>query len=72
MGLLFRSAHSEPFIGATYRFFLADAVSFLKLSDQLVALAVNLIQIILRQLTPFFLERTFHLLPLSCDLIPIH
>ncbi|HUA83842.1 MAG TPA: hypothetical protein VMB85_08275 [Bryobacteraceae bacterium] len=72
MGLVFQFVHFHPVIGAAHGFFPRDTVSFLKLPDQLIALAVNLIEVIVGQLTPLLFHRTFHLFPLSCDLIPIH
>ena len=41
-------------------------------TNELVALASDLCQIVVREFAPLLLDRTLHLLPLSCELIPIH
>ena len=47
--------HLEPFIGSTLGLFLRDPVSLLYLADKLVAPPRDLIQIIVGELSPFFL-----------------
>jgi hypothetical protein len=53
-------------------FFFADSVLFLDLADELVAFAFDLIQFVIGELTPFFLNLAFDLFPISLCLIPIH
>src|SRR5579859_3059498 len=51
---------------------LAQAVALLQLALQLVPPARDLVQIVVRELAPFFLDLAFELLPVSFDTIPIH
>src|SRR5262245_6060756 len=50
----------------------ADAVGFLHLADQLVALAVDLGDLIVGQLAPLGLDLAAELLPVAFDAIPVH
>jgi hypothetical protein len=47
-------------------------VPLLNLANQLVALAVNDVNVVVSQLAPFLLDFAFQLLPVSLDLIPVH
>jgi len=69
LGMLVRI---QPLIGPALSFFLRDAVTLLDLAYKLLAFAIDLGQIVIGKLAELFFHVTFHLLPLSCDLIPIH
>src|SRR5688572_9136273 len=51
---------------------LRDAVLLLDLADQLFALAVDLIEIVVGKLAPLLLDLAFELLPVALNLIPVH
>src|SRR5205085_2994579 len=54
------------------RLVLADAVGVLDLADQLVALACDLVELVVGQLAPLLLQLALGLLPVSCDAVPVH
>src|SRR5205085_9440611 len=54
------------------RLVLADAVGVLDLADELVALAGDLVELVVGQLAPLLLHLAFGLLPVSCDAVPVH
>src|SRR5262245_60463276 len=49
-----------------------DAVALLYLADQLFALALNLIEVVVRQLAPLFAHFAFQLHPLALQRVFIH
>src|SRR6266496_2667470 len=51
---------------------LADPVGFLKLAGELIALAVDDVELIVRKLAPLLLHLALELLPIAFHLIPIH
>src|SRR4029077_10504049 len=53
-------------------FFLADAVGFLHLARELIATALDHVELIVGELAPLLLHFPLELLPVSCDLIPVH
>lgn len=55
-----------------FSFIFSTTVTLLKLTNQLIALAFDNVQIVVCQLTPFFFGSTFKLLPFSFDNIFIH
>jgi hypothetical protein len=70
--LMLHGMRLEPLVRAALRFFSRDPVTFLKFPDKLLALSIDLVQIVIGQFPPFLLHGTLHLFPLSCDLVPIH
>src|SRR5947208_16089852 len=61
-----------PFVNLMLGFVFCYSISFLDSSYQLIALAGNHIQIVIRQLAPTGFRGAFDLLPLSCHLVPVH
>src|SRR5437762_13601825 len=61
-----------PFVQLLLGLVLADAVRVLDLADQLVALAGDLVQVLVGKLAPLLLHFALRLLPVSCDAIPVH
>ncbi len=51
---------------------LFNAVTLLDLTLQLVALACDLVQIIVSELAPLLLDLTLDLLPVTFDAVPVH
>src|SRR5437868_10672103 len=51
---------------------LADAVRILDLADELIALAGDLVELVVGQLAPLLVQLAFGLLPVSCDAVPVH
>src|SRR5262245_44960488 len=51
---------------------LREAILLLHLADELVALAVNDVELIVGQLAPLLLDLALELLPVAFDAIPIH
>src|SRR5437870_7681491 len=62
----------RPLIDPSFRFILCDPVSLLNPADQLVTFARDLINVIVRQVSPLFFDLPFQLFPLSRNFIPIH
>jgi hypothetical protein len=48
------------------------AVTFLNLSDELLPLSADDVQIVIRQLASFLFNHTLVLLPFPFDLVPVH
>src|SRR5258708_9662690 len=61
-----------PFLELLLGLVLADAVGVLDLADQLVALAGDLVELIVGQLAPLLFHFALRLLPVACDAIPVH
>ena len=61
----------QPGIDVFAHHVLRDAVSLLNLSLELIALAINPVEIIVRELPPLLLDLTLPLLPVPLDPIPI-
>lgn len=59
-----------PGIDLLIGFCLADTVALLQLASQLLTVAIDLREIIVRQLAPVLLHVTAKLFPVSLDLIP--
>ena len=59
-----------PGINLLIGFCLADAVALLQLASQLLTVAIDLREIIVRQLAPALLRTTAQLFPVPLDLIP--
>ena len=51
---------------------LLEAVTFLDLAFELVALAGDAVEVIVGELAPLFFDLAFDLLPVSFDAVPIH
>jgi hypothetical protein len=49
-----------------------DPIPFLYLAFELVSIAGNLIEIIVSELSPLFLDLSFYLFPVTFDTVPIH
>src|SRR5271165_938053 len=69
IGILHRR---RPFTELLGGFFLGNSVALLNLSNKLVLLAGDYVEVIIRQLAPLLADGTLHLLPLAFNLIPIH
>jgi hypothetical protein len=52
--------------------FLGETVALLDSPDELLALACNLLEIVIRQFAPSLANASFDLLPLAFELFPIH
>lgn len=61
-----------PFGKLLLRFVLADAVFFLQLADQPVAIAGDNIQFVVGEFSPATLDCAFELFPVAFDTIPVH
>src|SRR5258706_16361932 len=48
------------------------AVALLDLAHELVALARDLVEFVVGELAPLFLDRALHLLPVAFDAVPVH
>jgi hypothetical protein len=53
-------------------FIARDSISFLHSAQQLIALAFNAIQIVVREFSPLLLNLAAELLPLAFDSVPVH
>jgi hypothetical protein len=58
-----------PFLDLFRSFFFCDAVPFLDLSQQLLVLPGDHVEVIIRQFAPLFFDRALYLLPLAFKLI---
>src|SRR5262245_9891137 len=63
---------SFPVLYLPFGFVLADAVAFLDLADELIAVARHLVELVVGKLAPLLLQLAFHLLPVALDAIPVH
>src|SRR5438477_2834546 len=70
--LLFDFGSCLPQVGLPFGFFFANAVPLLKLADQLVPLASNQLQIVIRKFSPLLLHGTLQLFPFPFKLIRVH
>jgi hypothetical protein len=66
------SLATAPVIDVAFNTILFDAIPLLDLAFQLVALAGDLVKIIVSEFTPLLLDLALRLLPVSFDPIPIH
>src|SRR5438067_971988 len=66
------SIHAVPFIHLLLSFVLRDPISFLDPAYQLILLSLNDVEIVVGQLAPARLKRTFHLFPLAFHSVVIH
>ena len=55
-----------------FRLGFRDTVAFLDAANELIALALDLIQLVVSQLAPLFLDLAFDLLPIPLYSIPRH
>src|SRR5580704_15204768 len=62
----------RPVVDLRARLVFGNAVAFLNLALQLVALAVDGGQIVIREIAPLLLDFALDLLPVSLDSIPVH
>src|SRR5580704_4913224 len=67
-----RSLLVQPVVDTLARRVFGDAGAFLNLALKLFALAGNLVEIIIRKMTPLLLDLAFELFPVSFNAIPIH
>src|SRR3954471_19192075 len=67
-----RSLAGFPFANLFLRVVLHAAVALLDLAHELVAMAGELVELVVRNLAPALLERALHLLPVTRDAIPVH
>src|SRR5690554_4842158 len=65
-------AHAQEFIDLSVSLILPDAVALLNFTLELLALAIDGLQVIIGQLAPMLLNISTKLLPISLDTIPIH
>src|ERR1700694_3320513 len=72
VNLGFASDIGIPLIDLLLSFLASNAVPFLYFSDQLIALTVENVDIIIGQFTPTLLYRPFQLLPLALHLVRVH
>src|SRR5436190_74605 len=61
-----------PIVDLLLGLVLADTVGILDLADQLVALAGDLVEVVVGELAPLLLHFALHLLPVSSDAVPVH
>jgi hypothetical protein len=61
-----------PVVDSLAHLVLGQAVALLDLAFQLLATAVDRVEIIVRQLAPLFLHPSLDLLPVSFHAVPIH
>jgi hypothetical protein len=61
-----------PIRHLTFGFVSGNAVAFLDLADQLIALAGYHIQLVIAQFAPLLLDLAFDLVPIAFDYIPVH
>src|SRR6185369_10380833 len=61
------SEGARPAIQLALRLFLGDPVSLLDLADELVLLAGDVVEVIIRELRPLLLRLAADLLPIACD-----
>src|SRR3569623_1934778 len=61
-----------PFLDLLLGVIAGHAIAFLDLSGQLLATALDGVEIVVGELAPLFLELAFHLLPVAFDNVPIH
>jgi hypothetical protein len=61
-----------PVINVTPRAVSLQAIPFLDLTFELIQMTVDLIKVVISELTPLFLHPSFELLPISFNSIPIH
>src|SRR5579872_189388 len=59
-------------IGLFFRGLFREPVMLLKFSNELLALAVNHVNVVIRELAPLFLDLAFYLFPFSFNLVPVH
>ena len=62
----------DPGINVSFDLVFRDPVTLLNFPFELIALAGNLVQIVVCEVTPLLFDFTFGLLPVSFDSIPIH
>jgi hypothetical protein len=61
-----------PVVDLSIRLILGDAIGLLNPTDQLLAAAIENIQIVMGQFAPPLLGLTLELLPVALDSVPIH
>src|SRR5690606_25292546 len=61
-----------PVLDLTLGLVLGNAVTFLNLARELVALAGDDVEVVVGQLAPLLLDLALHLLPVTFDAVPIH
>jgi hypothetical protein len=62
----------QPLIHLFLCLFFGDAISFLHSPDQLVALPVNDVHVVIGEFAPAFFHTPFYLFPLALQLIGVH
>ena len=62
----------QPGVDVFSDLIFCNAIALLDHSLQLVALSVDLVQIIVRKIAPLLFDPSFELFPVSLDAIPIH
>src|SRR5215831_19373147 len=62
----------HPVVDVLARLVLCDAIAFLNLAFELLTLAGDFVEIIVREMAPLLLDLAFELLPVSFNAIPIH
>jgi hypothetical protein len=62
----------DPLIDALFGFIFGDAISLLDLAYQLFASTLDLIEIIVRQISPLLFDLALELFPLTGHLVPVH
>jgi hypothetical protein len=61
-----------PIIDFPARLIPSVAISLLDFALELILLAIDYVEIIIREFAPFLFDLAFHLLPASFNAIPIH
>src|ERR1700720_1067127 len=64
-GRLIGPEGASELLHLAFGFFLGDSVSLLDLADQLIAFSTDSLQVVVGQLSPFFLDPAGDLLPFS-------
>src|SRR5882757_5023668 len=61
-----------PFVGLLLGGFSGDSVPLLNATNEFVALASDLVEVVVSEFSPLFASCPFHLFPLAFKLVPIH
>src|ERR1700681_3917213 len=61
-----------PVVDILLRLVLRNAIAFLDFSFELIALALDLIELVVRELASLLFHFSLHLLPIAFHAIPIH
>jgi hypothetical protein len=62
----------KPILNLLARLVFSQAVSLLNQAFELISATSDLVQVVIREIAPFFFDFAFQLLPISFDSIPVH